>query len=268
VANPSLSTERKNGYFHSLSKVLTNESQYSFESKYKSSHTIKYSEVWADSISYCQTSDEVDAFILDNPNIIKKYSEFLLSEVPGSNGQSWYINDNDKFIRPFISPVDVPDSTTNLPSIGFEVQLFSESGNRISPTAGVWYVDYYAGIIHFENGYTPQSMGYGKPKITVYNYIGNYLSDILDKISLEIQGNSDKIITSSKLLIENNTCFLPIKAKGDIIWNSARVYEFTNSEYFTEYSCNISDDGFSVLFNDSDNLNGQYCVVSYLGSNL
>ena len=104
MASPSQITERKGGYFHSLSKAITNETQYPFESKYKSSHTIKYDEVWTDNISYCPDTISADLFVQNNPSIIKKYTQVLLTEIPGSNGQAWYINDN-KFVRPFISIV-------------------------------------------------------------------------------------------------------------------------------------------------------------------
>ena len=260
MASPSQLTERKSGYFHSLSKAITNETQYPFESKFKSSHTIKYDEVWAESIPYCPDVASADAFAL-NSSIIKKYELKELTEIPGSNGQAWYINDN-KFVRPFISPVDVVQSGTNMPSIGFDVKLYKENGTFISPTSGVWFVDYYAGIVHFESAYTPADLGYGKPKISVYVYIGKTVADLISNV-MNTQSNLN-IITSEKLLIQNNKILLNYKCKGDVIFNKALIYDNTNSEYFTEYSCNSSPDGTFISFNPLDELNDKFATVSYL----
>lgn len=261
MAAPSTNLERRGAYFHSLSKALTNESQYAFESKYKSSHSVSYEEIWADVIPYLETQQDVDNFIVNNQGIIKKYTEVELTEIPGSNGQAWYINDN-KFIKPFISPVDVMDKINGLPSSGFEAQLFTNTNTRISPTAGVWFVDYYAGIVHFEIGKTPNDLGYGVPKLTVYSYIGRTVKDIIDNINK--QNNSTEIVTTERIYIIDNKITLPFEAKGDIIQNSAFIFDGFYSEYFTEYSCTASSDGLSVLFDPLDNLNGKFATVSYL----
>lgn len=264
MASPSSLTERKSGYFHSLSKAITNETQYPFESKFKSSHTIKYDEVWADSIPYCPDVASADAFAL-NSSIIKKYELKELTEIPGSNGQAWYINDN-RFVRPFISPVDVVEDGTNMPSIGFEAKLYRNNGSFISSTSGVWFVDYYAGIVHFENSYTPADLGYGIPKISIYVYIGKTVADLINNV-MNNQNNLN-ILTTDKLLIQNDIINLNYECKGDVIHNKALIYDTLNSEYFTEYSCLSSSDGRNIVFNTDDNLNGKYAVISYLAGDL
>ena len=264
MAAPSSLTERKNSYFHSLSKVLTNETQYSFESKYKSSHTIKFDDVWIDNIDYCSSAESADLFVLNNPTIIKKYDKTPLTEIPGSNGQAWYINDN-KFIRALVSPVDVPNDITNLPSVGFEVKLYKEDGSLISPTSGVWYIDYYAGIVHFESSSTPNDLNYGIPKITAYSYIGKTLKDKIDELEHQaVSQTNTKIITTPHLLITNNKITLPKIALGDIIFNTARIYEINDYGVFTEYNCSVNVEGTEVIFDAIDNLNGKYAIVSYM----
>lgn len=260
MASPSSLTERKSGYFHSLSKAITNETQYPFESKFKSSHTIKYDEVWAESIPYCPDVASADAFAL-NSSIIKKYELKELTEIPGSNGQAWFINDN-KFVRPFISPVDVVEDLTNMPSIGFEAKLYKQNGTFISSTSGVWFVDYYAGIVHFESSYTPADLGYGIPKISLYVYIGKTVADLIENV-MNNQSNLS-ILTTEKLLISNNKVQLNYKCKGDVIHNKALIYDSLTAEYFTEFSCNSSADSKFIEFNSLDNLNGKYAVISYL----
>lgn len=173
MATPLQATERQNAFFHSLSKATTNSTQYVFESKYKSAHSVKGSEIWADVISYCADSAAADAEATANA-AVEKYTQVTLTEIPGSNGQAWYINNAGTFVRPWISPVDVPNSTTNAPSDGFQANLYTSTRTLVTPTAGVWFVDYYAGIVHFEVGSTPVDLGYGTPKITCYVYTGAY----------------------------------------------------------------------------------------------
>jgi hypothetical protein len=264
MASPSSLTERKSGYFHSLSKAITNETQYPFESKFKSSHTIKYDEVWAESIPYCPDVASADAFAF-NSSVIKKYELKELTEIPGSNGQAWYINDT-KFVRPFISPVDVVEEGSNMPSIGFDAKLYKENETFISSTSGVWFIDYYAGIVHFESGYTPNDLGYGIPKISLYVYIGKTVADLIN--SVMNNQSSLSILTTEKLLISNNKITLNYKCKGDVIYNKALIYNDLNSEYFIEYTCNSSIDGEFIEFNYNDNLNGKYAVVSYLAGEI
>lgn len=261
MAAPSQITERKSGYFHSLSKAITNESQYPFESKFKSSHTIKYDEVWAETIPYCLDTASADIFTSNNTSIIKKYELKELTEIPGSNGQAWYINDN-KFVRPFISPVDIVDESTNMPSIGFEAKLYKNNGTYISSTSGVWYIDYYAGIVHFESGYTPADLGYGIPKITVYTYIGKTVADLINNVM--VAQNNTELITTERLLIQNNELILNKTSLGDVVHNSALIFETLDSIYFSEYSCSINSDGTKVLFESTDNLNNKYAIISYL----
>ena len=173
MAAPLQATERQNAFFHSLSKAATNSTQYVFESKYKSAHSVKGSEIWANTIAYCANSAAADAEATANA-AVEKYIQVALTEIPGSNGQAWYINNAGTFVRPWISPVDVPNSTTNDPSDGFQANLYTSTGTLVTPTAGVWFVDYYAGIVHFEVGSTPANLGYGTPKITCYVYTGAY----------------------------------------------------------------------------------------------
>ena len=91
---------------------------------------------------------------------------------------------------------------------------------------------------------------------TFAEYIGNVIITPMNTNKLEI-------ISTDKILIENNKIHLPYKASGDIINNMALVYE-DSSEVYTEYSCLCGEDGMSAIFDSSDNLNGKYATVSYL----
>lgn len=176
----STSEQRKIAYFHSLGKVMTRDSQAVYESPYKSSHNVRSNEIWTDNIIYAIDYTSAVNESISN-SAVTLYEETTLSEILGSNGQSWYLDDSGTFIRPWISPVDVPNSITNLPSYGYTLRLFrgdnatnGTPGSEIGMTEGAWSVDYYAGIIHFGVGQTPQDRGWGTIKATIFVYTGNF----------------------------------------------------------------------------------------------
>ena len=161
------------GYFHSLGKVLTEATQNVYESKFKSSHNIRLSEIWSDPIGFAPDFATAYNESLINSSVTY-YNQVILTTIAGSNNQTWYFNSGGTFIRPWISPVDVPNSITNLPSDGYQVQLFKNNGSPVYLTDGAWVVDYYAGIIRFAPGYTPVDLGYGTPKVSMFVYTGNF----------------------------------------------------------------------------------------------
>jgi len=174
VADFPESSKIQKGYFHGLGKTPTNATQNPFESQYKSSHNTKSSEIWSDVVPYASNVSEADNIAVTN-NSVTKYTLAPLTEVQGSNGQAWYLDNSSKFIRPWIAPVDVPDNNTNFPSGGYQALLYDSNDNLITPTQGAWQIDYYSGIIIFAQGYTPNDMGFGIPKISVFVYSGDFL---------------------------------------------------------------------------------------------
>ena len=163
-----------NAFFRSIGKVNTEANQNTFESIYKDSDTVKNVDIWADPIDYCVDQASADAWVTANPTIGHKYDAQNLTEVSGSNGQAWYINDGGTFIKNLIADVDVPHGTSLEPSYGFLPYLYRNDGvTRIMPTEGNWVVNCHAGIVKFQAGYTPADMGYALPiKLTCYNYVG------------------------------------------------------------------------------------------------
>lgn len=168
------------GLFHVLSKINSNEGQYPFESKFKSAHTISAKDIWVDNIPYCETREDALDFEAseDGNTVIKFYDEVTLTELPNTNGQAYYLEVNGDFIRPFIVPEDVPQEGTNLPSTGFTVEILKGDGSVIPPTAGAYVIDGYSGIILFDEGQTPNDLGWGDIKISVFAYIGNTMADV------------------------------------------------------------------------------------------
>lgn len=166
--------QRRLAYFHSLSKVMTeNINQEVYNSRYKSSHSVRLSEVWSDSINYCSSFTAAYNESLTN-SAVTYHSGVTLTQIGGSNGMAYYFSSGGTFIRPWISPVDVIEPLTNQPSDGFDLKLYTSSGVQIGPTTGAWSIDYYAGIIHFGQGYTPTDLGWGTPKASFFQYTGHY----------------------------------------------------------------------------------------------
>jgi len=165
-------------FFHFLSKTQTEITQNPYESIFKSGHSIYSKDVFAEEIPYANTEIQADINVTNNPQLLKKYTQITLTAVPGSNSQSWYLNDGGAYIRPFILPTDVLDTSGN-PSYGYELKLYKQDGTRIFPTQGNWNIDSYSGLILFEPGYTPSDLGYGNIKATLYVCVGQTLKEAL-----------------------------------------------------------------------------------------
>jgi len=169
----SAAEQRKLAYFHALGKVMTENTQAVYESQYKSSHNVRLNEVWSDDIAYANDYTAAVAESTSNSAVTLVYQRDL-TQIFGSNGQSYNFFSGATFIRPWISPVDIPHNVTNLPSNGYAVRLFKGDYTEIYLTQGAWSVDYYAGVIHFSEGFTPTDMGWGAIKATFFQYTGNF----------------------------------------------------------------------------------------------
>ena len=174
MAIPSQQFQITKSFFHALGKLNTESSQYLFESISKSSHNVLSKEVWTEEVPYAVDATTADANVAAYPAMIRKYTQTSLTEVAGSNGQAYYIN-NSGPVGSLIAPVDVPSS--GIPSYGYRAILYKSDNSIIPETAGVFVIDYYSGIVMFQNGYTPAAMGWGVPKMTCYAYVGQKSSD-------------------------------------------------------------------------------------------
>ena len=84
----SSAEQRKLAYFHALGKAMTENTQAVYESKYKSSHNVRLDETWSDDVAFANTY--VDAVTESNTNdAVTLFEEVLLTEIFGSNGQSY-----------------------------------------------------------------------------------------------------------------------------------------------------------------------------------
>jgi hypothetical protein len=72
------------------------------------------------------------------------------------------------------------------------------------------------------------------------------------------------LYTTSKLFIDiTNRALLPRIAIGDIVWNMALIFETTTSNVIQK-EVTVSTDGTYVIFDNSDDVKGMYCIISYL----
>lgn len=264
----SSAEQRKLAYFHALGRVMTEANQAVYETKYKSSHNIKLDEIWSDQVGFANTYNDAVTESQNN-DAVSLLFQVELDEIYGSNGQAYafvsggtfkdssypilergQVTSGATFIRPWISPVDVPDSVTNEPSNGYSLRLFrgddatsGTPGSEIYLTIGAWSVDYYAGIIHFAEGYTPSDLGWGTIKATIFYYSGdlgiNYNSSVLFN-----SGTSELIFNSG----ETNQTIIDLSS-------------LDNSDAFT---LSHFDSGTTTLIFNSGETNETLIDLSYL----
>lgn len=234
---PDLSSAYKEqiGYFHALGKVATKLTNfYVFNSNYKSAHNVRDTDVWVQSVPYAADVTTADSNASTYPSIIQKYTNVALTQITGSNGQAWYLDDSGSFVRPWISPVDVVDGSNNA-SYGYIAKIRQGSGGAspgaaINPSDGAWVFDYYAGQVLFQEGYTPSDQNWGIPEITLYAYVGSRLSDIT-------------LAAGAGTPVENELLAYQVSgtytlAESDLVPNSSKLYlngqKLTLGEDYTE----------------------------------
>jgi hypothetical protein len=90
-----------------------------------------------------------------------------------------------------------------------------------------------------------------------------------DKIFIDLLRNGQsqqKIITTDRTLIQNDSITLNPPAIGDVVHNLAMIFDDSSTNIFSEVTASVSVDGSTVQFDSTDNLNGKYALVSYFGN--
>jgi hypothetical protein len=180
MANFTDETQRKTAFFHALGYVLTKKVNDPYNESYKSSHNIRTNEVWVDSVGFSAEYTDAVSEASNNSAVTRigntasgTASLALLYPLKNSDRQTWFLDTGSPswqsngfvpssgFVRPLISPVDVPNSES-APSNGYTFQLWDAITNQVVPPLnGKWEVDYYGGFIKFESGSTPGDSGNG-----------------------------------------------------------------------------------------------------------
>jgi hypothetical protein len=270
MANFNTNTQVKTGFFHALGYVLTKFTNQPSNELYKSAHNVQSSEIWVDGITFsaqfsdAQTEASQNDALTQVGDLVEKA---LLYPLEGSDRQSWFLDTgvpqffesgfipSDGWVRPLVSPVDVTNDA-GAPSLGFRFKLYRPNGNEIDPLNGYWEVDYYAGILKFQEGFTPTDNNNGLgfqidfnsffnasdkklfletngPRAIGFQYSGRYLSDLeIGQEStvgqgLTISNNEISILLSndSGLTFSQNG---ELQISGDLQISGNSVYQANN----------------------------------------
>lgn len=269
MANFNENTQRKTGFFHALGYVLTKFSNDPFNEQYKSAHNVQTNEIWTDVINYSQTFTDAQNEANSNDavqQIGNNSVQAVLYPLKDSDRQSWFLDTgnptfdtngyipSDGWVKPLISPVDVTNEA-GAPSNGFRFRLHQPDGTSISPLNGRWEVDYYSGLIKFQEGFTPSDSGNGlnfifdavafqnsndpdqfiednAPRAIAFGYRGQFLMDLLE--NLPSQGSS----AQGSEWQDSVKSYLTVVGDDQIINSLTTIdtqIEYLNSEYNDYY---------------------------------
>lgn len=218
MANPSQPFQATTGFFHSgAQRSFTRNGQRVFEATLPSTAVIFGEQVLLPSVPFptgaaFATQAQVDAFITTNPGILRKYTNFALTPIGGTNNEAWFIDDvpNGGKQDPIITEqfaVDPLDPT--IVGSGLVFQLFQGAGgvspgSQISPGDGVWFVQPDEGVVHFEVGFTPFDTFAGGPwgnvTCTCYVYIGQTAANVVGSGKVNVPFTNQNVITLTGIL--------------------------------------------------------------------
>lgn len=177
---PSDQLKKNYSFFHANSKLLHRESSLDLNyAMWSSGHVVQTTQMLASSLPWYLNTTDLDNWIINNPNILKKYDQFSLSSVAGTSNEIWYINDSSRgneWMKPIITP-ELVTNTQNDRSYCYNPYVYKADGTRLYSWDGMWWIDPFQGIVKFGDGYNPGDLGWGTPKITCYVYIGPTLYD-------------------------------------------------------------------------------------------
>ncbi len=221
MPNINSDLQRKAGFYHSLGKVLTETNNLVGNEAYKSAHNVRSNELWMDPIPHANTYASASA--VSDGNIVRQVgttsNPSYLFPLTGTNYQTWFIDTgtpsattdgfspSDEWVKPLINPSDVPNSN-GYPSFGYQLIMYRPNGTtQIAYNSAFYDVDYFSGLIRFQEGATPkdsagsnglgfqfnqtnfestannlkkayiQNSSTGGPRVIVWEYVGQLLSN-------------------------------------------------------------------------------------------
>ena len=204
-------------YMHKFSRAITAEGQiFPDQTAVKSGHNISYVEVRAEEVPVCDSITERDANLLTSgipgtrsvkdvelQKIIKFYDRAPLTCLTNTNGEAWVLLDeNNVPIKGFIDPTDRLVDGRRL-SDGYKVVMYAENGRKISPHQG-WTFESFSGLFKFDSNKTPEKMGWGRPRVEVFRYIGKSVKEKFGDITqlIECVYNSAVAISKAALVVQ------------------------------------------------------------------
>lgn len=169
---PTSLTQQRSAFYHTANRSLTRADQEIFNTTLNSTGITKaVSELYRDVLPFVNTKEEIDTWLTSNPGYLLKHDKVALTELVGSNGQTWYIEHNGERVTTFITEQFLVDLGNNTVPNGYVFELYEQDGTRIPPATYDWWVKPDEGLIRFEAGSTPADLGIGVPSATVYSGI-------------------------------------------------------------------------------------------------
>ena len=147
----------------------TNDKNY-FEETYQWSPQLDSTDIFGEIVPKAANQMEANLNVSNNPMMISKITEYVLDELPATNGQGYscFAVPGDKTserLKRFLTPQKFGN--------GYAFTLKNTNGDVIPLTAGAYQFDYNNGILRFNEGNTPSDEGWALPlKLTAYRYIG------------------------------------------------------------------------------------------------
>jgi len=239
MPNTNTNLQLKASFYHSLSKVITEDGNLAGNELYKSAPNIRSNDVWLDEIPYSPTY--ASASSISNEIVLQIgtiSNPLFLYPLKNTNYQTWFLDTgtpssvqdgfepSDKWAKPLINPSDVPNKI-GAPSMGFSLKMYRKDGlTEVTYNNSYYEVDYYAGLIRFQLNSTPKDMynglGFtfntsefelsnnklnyikstttGGPRAIAFKYVGRKLSDInFDNIGLSYSEGSGISIINNNI---------------------------------------------------------------------
>ena len=172
-----------NNFLHKFSKAVVADGQlYQSQASVRSGHNVDYVTVRGEDIPVCAyrqvlltSTKNVKA---QYTNVLKFWNQADMTEYPDSNGQSYYLLDNNQIVSDFIDPSDKLIDGREL-SRGYAPIVYGVKSNgdleKISP---IYYTfESYSGILTFDKQKTPKKLNYIGVKIDVFQYIGKNVKE-------------------------------------------------------------------------------------------
>lgn len=177
---PEDSTKLQEAFLHASNKGLTVAGQKAFNTTYDSTGIdASITEALREVLPFVHSKAELDTWIGANPGVLKKYNKVQLTEIPGSNGQSWILQDGGTQVINFIVENLLTSRTDFTVPNAYVLELYRASaGARILPNDGDWWFRPDQGILRFEVGKTPVDMGWGIPEIVIYVLDPEFLASL------------------------------------------------------------------------------------------
>lgn len=170
MAKPSDTTQLDVANKQSIGVASTTNDRNYFEEPFGFIRLVRGSDVFSQTVLTASNTAAADANVVTQPGIINKLTDYLMDEIPGSNGEGYSVYQTPG--NPTTTRL-VDWLTPQVFGFGYAISLKEFDNTPINLTDGAFQVDYTNGVVRFDPLFRPSDLGYALPlKITLYRYIG------------------------------------------------------------------------------------------------